>query len=87
MNIGTLLTKSARAFPNNPAIAHGPKKLTYAQFNSRTNRLANALYKLGIRQGDNIALVQYMVAERCPLTFGFIPMSLPLSLTTRRPRP
>jgi len=70
MNIGTLLTKSAQTFPNNLAIAHGPKKLTYAQFNSRTNRLANALYKLGIRQGDNIALVQYNYPEMLESMFA-----------------
>ncbi|UCF57347.1 MAG: long-chain fatty acid--CoA ligase [Deltaproteobacteria bacterium] len=59
MNIGKLLTKSAQTFPHNLAVVHGPKKLTYAQFNSRANRLANALYKLGVRQGDNVALLQY----------------------------
>ncbi len=70
MNIGSLLTRSARTFPNNPAIVHGPKKLTYAQFNSRTNHLANALYKLGIRQGDNIALVQYNYPEMLESLFA-----------------
>ena len=50
MNVGILLTKSARTFPKNLGIAYGLKKLTYAQFNFRTNRLANAIYKLGIKQ-------------------------------------
>jgi len=59
MNIGHLLTKSARAYPHNLAVAYGSTKWNYTQFNSRTNRLANALYRLGIRQGDNIALLQY----------------------------
>ena len=63
MNVGELLTKSARTFPGNLAIAHGSKRLTYAQFNSRVNRLANALYKLGIKQGDNIAVLQYNYPE------------------------
>ncbi len=59
MNIGQLLTKSARTYPNNLALAYGSTKLNYAQFASRTNRLANALHRLGIRPGDNIALLQY----------------------------
>ena len=70
MNICKLLTKSAQTFPDNLAIAHGPKKLTYAQFNARANRLANALYKLGIRQGDNVAILQYNYPEMLESLFG-----------------
>ncbi|MBW1768344.1 MAG: long-chain fatty acid--CoA ligase [Deltaproteobacteria bacterium] len=70
MNIGRLLTKSARTYPDNLAIAHGPKKRTYAQFNSRANRLANALHRLGIQQGDNIALLQYNYPETLESLFA-----------------
>jgi acyl-CoA synthetase (AMP-forming)/AMP-acid ligase II len=59
MNVGQLLTKSARTYPHKLAVAYGSMKWNYTQFNSRANRLANALYRLGIRQGDNIALMQY----------------------------
>jgi len=59
MNIGTLLTKTARTFPEKLAIVHGPEKLTYAQVNTRANRLANALNYHGLRQGDKVALLQY----------------------------
>jgi len=63
MNVSQLLTKTARAFPDRLAIAHGPQKSTYARLNSRANRLANALSHLGIKQGDNIALLQYNYPE------------------------
>jgi len=63
MNVSQLLTKTARIFPDRLAIAHGPKKLTYARLNSRANRLANALSHLGIKQGENIALLQYNYPE------------------------
>jgi acyl-CoA synthetase (AMP-forming)/AMP-acid ligase II len=63
MNIGHLLTKSARAYPHKLAVAYGSTKWSYTQFNSRANRLANVLYRLGIRQGDNIALLQYNTPE------------------------
>ena len=85
MNVGTLLTKSARTFPENLGIAHGLKKLTYAQFNFRANRLANALYKLGIKQGENIALLQYNYPEMLESIFacfkagcGAVPMNFRL---------
>ena len=70
MNVGRLLTKSARTFPGNLAIAHGSKRLTYAQFNSRVNRLANALYRLDIKQGDNIAVLQYNYPETLESIFA-----------------
>ena len=70
MNICKLLTKSAQTFPDNLAIAHGSKKSTYEQFNERANRLANALYKLGIRQGDNVAVLQYNYPEMLESLFG-----------------
>jgi acyl-CoA synthetase (AMP-forming)/AMP-acid ligase II len=59
MNVGTLLTKSALTYPGNLAVAYGTKKMTYAQFNARVNRLANALKRLGVRRGENVAVLQY----------------------------
>jgi acyl-CoA synthetase (AMP-forming)/AMP-acid ligase II len=70
MNIGYLLTKSARAFPHKLAVAYGSIKWDYSQFNSQANRLANALYRLGIRQGDNIALLQYNNPEMLASMFA-----------------
>ena len=63
MNLSSLLTRTARRFPDKIALRHGSKTLTYAQFNSRANRLANALQHLGIRQGENVAILQYNCPE------------------------
>ena len=70
MNIGQCLTKSARTFPNNLAIAHGERRLSYAKFNSRANRLANALYRHGIQQGDNVAVLMYNCPEMLESMFA-----------------
>lgn len=70
MNIGTLLTKSAHTFSDNLAIAHGVRRLSYREFNSRTNRLSNALGRLGIRQGDRIAVLQYNYPETLESIFA-----------------
>ena len=48
MNIGKLLTKSARSFPERLAVVQG--------------ELANALFRLGVRPGDNVAVLMY----NCP---------------------
>jgi len=70
MNVGKFLTKSARTFPDKAALVHGRKKLSYAQFNARANRLANALYGLGMKQGDNVALLQYNCPEMLESMFA-----------------
>lgn len=63
MNLSMLLTKTANLFPDKEAFIHGEQKFTYAQFNGRTNRLANALQRLGIQPGENVAILQYNYPE------------------------
>ena len=64
MNAGALLTKSAKTYPDRTAVVYGTRKLTYARLNGRVNRLANALRRLGVQRGKNVALLQY----NCPQT-------------------
>ena len=70
MNIGQLLTKSARSYPENLAMVHGSVKLNYFEFNARVNRLANGLSSLGICKGDNIALVLHNYPEMLEAMFA-----------------
>jgi acyl-CoA synthetase (AMP-forming)/AMP-acid ligase II len=63
VNLSFLLTKTARLFPDKPAIIHGDRRITYAQFDARVNRLANALQRLGLKQGANVAILQYNCME------------------------
>ena len=70
MNIGSLLTHSAQTFPDQPALIQGERRLSYAEFNARANRLANALGGLGVGQGDNIALLMYNCTEMLEALFA-----------------
>ncbi len=63
MNLSMLLTKTARIFADKPALVHGDRQFTYAQFNARANRLANALRRLGLEPGQNVAILQYNYPE------------------------
>lgn len=74
MNVSRLLTKSARTFPEKLALVHGAKRLTYAQFDARVNRLANALSRLGIHQRDNVAVLQYNYPETLESIFACFKM-------------
>ncbi len=55
MNLGNLLRRNARYYPDKPALIFESQRYTYRQFNQEVNRLANALQDLGIRKGDKIA--------------------------------
>ena len=70
MNIGKLLTKSTRTFPKNLAMVYGSRELTYAEFNIRVNRLANGLRRLGVQQGDNVAVLMYNCPEMLEAMFA-----------------
>ena len=41
------LARAARVFPDHPAIVHGARTHSYAEFYARSRRLASALTKLG----------------------------------------
>ena len=74
MNTGTLLTHSARHFPDKRAIVHGPRILTYAQLDRRTNQLANALDKLGLSPQDHVAILMRNCPEMLEATFACFKM-------------
>ena len=70
MNIGKLLTKSARSFPQKRALVHGSRKWTYAQFDARANQLAHALHRLGVRPGDHVGVLMYNCPEMLEAMFA-----------------
>ncbi|MDE2999779.1 MAG: long-chain fatty acid--CoA ligase [Gemmatimonadota bacterium] len=70
MNIGTLLTKSARTYPQNLAVACGPRRWTYARFNERVNRLAHAFRRLGVRRGAHVAILMQNLPEMLESMFA-----------------
>lgn len=57
MNLGQLLTQTARLFPDRPALIRGEQTWTWAEVEQRVAAMADALRALGLRKGDRI-LVQ-----------------------------
>jgi imidazolonepropionase-like amidohydrolase len=54
--VGHILTHAAHRWPNHPALVdEDGRSFTYAEWNARVNRLANALALLGIGRGDRVA--------------------------------
>jgi fatty-acyl-CoA synthase len=53
----SFLARAAGFFGERPAIVHGARRFTYAEFYARARRLAHALTKAGIRRGDTVAII------------------------------
>jgi acyl-CoA synthetase (AMP-forming)/AMP-acid ligase II len=57
--LGAVATRNAREQPESAAIVErvdGRREVTFAEFDRRTTRLANALLEAGLTQGDTIAI-------------------------------
>ncbi len=63
VNVGDLLTRSARRTPTAPAIVDGDRRVTYGELNAWVNRVANGLRAKGYGRGDRLALVVPNCAE------------------------
>lgn len=55
MNAVELIKRGARYYPNHTAVIFKGEKSTFEQVYKNSNRLANALLKLGLRKGDRVA--------------------------------
>ena len=69
MNIANLLKRTARTFPDLPALSHGVETTaTYREFADQSAAVAGALVnEYGLKKGDRVALImknhpQYWIA-------------------------
>ena len=53
----TFLERSAKVFPEHPAIIHGSRTTDYATFYARSRKLASALARRGIAKGDTVSVM------------------------------
>jgi acyl-CoA synthetase (AMP-forming)/AMP-acid ligase II len=67
------LDRAARLFPHREIVtntAEGRQRTTYGEWAKRVNRLAYALEKLGVKQGDRVATLGWNTATHLELYFG-----------------
>ena len=67
--VGRLFAATAALRPGRDALVEGERRLTYAELDSRVNRLANVLLGRGVGRGDRVALL----ARNC---IGYIEVEL-----------
>jgi fatty-acyl-CoA synthase len=61
-------SRASRLYGNKVGVIDGDRRFTYAEFDERTNRLANGLLDLGLDRGDRVALLGY---NSYPLLEGY----------------
>ncbi len=70
VNIGEFLTRRAMLSPDKEALVCQGRRYTFSQMNSRANRLAHSMEKLGVRPGDRVGLLLYNSEAWHELFFG-----------------
>lgn len=72
MNLNLMLEKTATQYAEKTAIVQGKRSVTYAELDKDSNKLANALIKLGVRKGDRVAMLLTNSPEFVTVYFGII---------------
>ena len=57
MQLESFLQRSAERFPDKTALVSGPRRMTYAEYDAASNRLAHALIACGVSRGDRVAIM------------------------------
>ncbi|AHL74389.1 AMP-dependent synthetase [Stutzerimonas stutzeri] len=57
MNLGKIISRSAVYWPDHEALVDARQRITFAQLERRTNRLASGLLALGLDRGAHIAIL------------------------------
>jgi acyl-CoA synthetase (AMP-forming)/AMP-acid ligase II len=63
LNLGQILPVNAKKFPDKLAFKDATKTLTFSEYNSRSNQLANGLLKLGLNKGDTVSVLSQNCIE------------------------
>jgi len=59
MNVGYILTRTAKNFPGREGLVVDGRRLTFKEINERVNQLANSLLAQGLKKGDRVGLLFY----------------------------
>jgi len=77
LNLGEILEVNAKKYPDKLAVKDWRgKTLTYPKLESRTNRLANGLLRMGLRKGDRVAVMLYNCTEFVEIMCAFSKIGL-----------
>jgi acyl-CoA synthetase (AMP-forming)/AMP-acid ligase II len=61
-NVGTwadIIYRNALLYPDQEAFVYGDTRITFSEFNTRTNKMINALHKMGVKKGDALGILSW----------------------------
>ncbi|MBA7518497.1 Long-chain-fatty-acid--CoA ligase [subsurface metagenome] len=70
MNLKAMLEAAAKHYGGKTAIALGDRRLSYAELDEASNKVANALIKMGVSKGDRVAMLLPNSPEFAVIYFG-----------------
>ncbi len=72
MNLRTMLEEAVGRYGDKTAIALGERRLSYAELDRLSNKVANALIKMGVTRGDRVAMLLSNSLEFAVIYFGIV---------------
>jgi long-chain acyl-CoA synthetase len=72
LNLKTMLAGLAARYGNKTAVVSGEKRCSYSELDMASNRVANALLKLGVKKGDRVFLLLENSLEYIITYFGTV---------------
>ncbi len=72
MNLRMMLGRTVQQYGNKTAIIMGERKLSYAQLDTDSNKVANKLLQLGLKRGERVALLISNIPEFAVIYFGIV---------------
>ena len=72
MNLKFLLEQTVNQHAGKTAIVSGERRISYAELDRDSNKVAHALIKLGVRKGDRVAMISLNSPEFVTFYFGII---------------
>src|SRR3954462_14473088 len=87
LNLASLLTDSARRFPDKDALRLGPLATTYAELDDLSARTAALLRSRGVQPGDSVAIALPNLPEFGAIYYGILragAVVVPLNVLLKR---
>jgi long-chain acyl-CoA synthetase len=72
MSLKLMLEEVAGRYKEKPAIVSGERRLSYADLDEASNKVANALIKIGVNKGDHVAILLANSPEFVIIYFGIV---------------
>ncbi len=72
MNLRLMLEETVGRYGEKRAIALGEHELSYAGLDAESNRVANALIRMGVGKGDRVAILLSNIVEFVTIYFGVV---------------